>query len=140
MTFLSDFSPRHLQFYLTATYPCSYLAEQSARSQVVTPNELVDDAVYSHLIQAGFRRSGLYTYRPQCDHCRACVPVRLVVDEFAATRSQRRSLKHNQHLQAELGQKDLCHGFSLASCGWRLAMLLASMPHRHAPNAPLQPT
>ena len=102
MTSLSDFPPRRVQFYLTAPYPCSYLPEQSARSQVVTPNELVDDAVYSQLIRAGFRRSGLYTYRPQCDQCRACVPVRLVVEEFQPNRSQRRTWKRNQQLEAVL--------------------------------------
>lgn len=102
MTSLSDFPPRRVQFYLTAPYPCSYLPEQSARSQVVTPNELVDDAVYSQLIRAGFRRSGLYTYRPQCDHCRACVPVRLMVEEFQPNRSQRRTWKRNQQLEAVL--------------------------------------
>ncbi|MDP2784058.1 MAG: arginyltransferase [Sulfurimicrobium sp.] len=102
MTVLSDFPPRRVQFYLTAPYPCSYLPGQSARSQVVTPNELVDDAVYSQLIRAGFRRSGLYTYRPQCDQCRACVPVRLMVEEFKPNRSQRRTWKRNQQLEATL--------------------------------------
>jgi len=68
----------------------------------VTPNELVDDAIYSQLIRAGFRRSGLYTYRPQCDQCHACVPVRLLVDEFKPKRSQRRAWAKNQCLQADL--------------------------------------
>lgn len=69
---------------------------------MVTPNELVDDAAYSQLIRAGFRRSGLYTYRPQCDQCRACVPVRLMVEEFKPNRSQRRTWKRNQQLEATL--------------------------------------
>jgi len=102
MTLLSDFPPRRIQLYLTAPYQCSYLPEQSARSQVVTPNELVDATVYSQLIRAGFRRSGLYTYRPQCDQCHACVPVRLVVDEFKPNRSQRRTWKRNHQLEAVL--------------------------------------
>lgn len=102
MTSLSDFPPRRIQLYLTAPYPCSYLPERIARSQVVTPNELVDDAAYSQLILGGFRRSGLYTYRPQCDYCRACVPVRLMVDKFVPNRSQRRSWKRNRQLVVEL--------------------------------------
>lgn len=102
MTSLSDFPPRSLRFYLTAPYACSYLPEQLARSQVVTPNELVDDVAYSQLIRAGFRRSGLYTYRPRCDACHACIPVRLAVDEFSPTRSQRRAWKHHQRLESVL--------------------------------------
>lgn len=105
MTVLSDDPPRRLQMYLTAPYPCSYLPDREARSQVVTPNELVDDAAYSQLIQAGFRRSGLYTYRPQCDQCQACVPVRLVVDEFRPRRTQRRAWARNQHLRADLREQ-----------------------------------
>lgn len=105
MTVLSDFPPRQLQFYLTAPYPCSYLSGREARSQVVTPSELVNDAVYSQLIRDGFRRSGLYTYRPQCDQCHACVPVRLMVDEFSPSRSQRRAWKRNQHLHAEVREQ-----------------------------------
>jgi arginine-tRNA-protein transferase len=102
MTVLSDFPPRRIQFYLTAPYPCSYLPDREARSQVVTPNELVDDAVYSQLIRAGFRRSGLYTYRPQCDQCKDCVPVRLAVEDFQPNRSQRRAWKCNARLEALL--------------------------------------
>lgn len=105
MTLLSDVSPHGIQFYVTAPYPCSYLPGREARSQVATPNELVDAVAYSQLIQMGFRRSGLYVYRPRCDHCRACVPVRVRVDEFVPNRSQRRTLKRNQHFQVTLRER-----------------------------------
>ncbi|MDR0735904.1 MAG: hypothetical protein LBF51_03570 [Zoogloeaceae bacterium] len=55
--------PADLRFYCTAPHACSYLPTRSARSQVAA--HPIDREAYRQLLRPGFRRSGLFVYRPR---------------------------------------------------------------------------
>ncbi|MEQ1487226.1 MAG: arginyltransferase [Methylotenera sp.] len=102
MTIPSEPALTKLQFYVTTPYKCGYLPDKLAQSLIATPQNLVDANVYDSLIAQGFRRSGKFAYRPHCEHCKACVAVRLILSEFAPTRSQKRAYKQHADLTARI--------------------------------------
>jgi leucyl-tRNA---protein transferase len=90
------------QFYLTAPSPCPYLAGKEER-KVFT--HLVGERapeLNNILTHGGFRRSQSIAYRPACEGCRSCISVRVLVREFAPTRSMRRIAKRNADLVSDL--------------------------------------
>ena len=98
MTIPSEPPLSKLQFYVTTGYTCGYLPNKLAQSLIATPQHLIDAHIYSGLIQQGFRRSGKFAYRPHCESCRECIPVRVMLSDFVPNRSQKRAFKHHQNL------------------------------------------
>ncbi len=83
------------QFYLTAPCPCPYLPHRQERKVFTHLIGKRAVALNDTLTQSGFRRSQTIAYRPACEACRACVSIRVKVDEFAPSRSFRRVLDRN---------------------------------------------
>ncbi len=99
-----DISPdvRAIRLFLTEPHPCSYLEDQKAITAFVDPSISIDKNLYTYLSRHGFRRSGRYIYAPRCKVCQACIPARLVVDEFAPNRQQHRCNKRNTDLTVSI--------------------------------------
>lgn len=87
-----------LKCYISPEHRCSYLPDRLSRNLFIDP-DMLDNRLYSQLIQFGFRRSGRYVYQPHCSSCRACIPIRIDVNRFAPRRRHRRCLRMNAGLQ-----------------------------------------
>lgn len=92
---------QRIKLYQGSSNPCSYLDDREAVNIYADPHHPHPRAVYNQLIKRGFRRSGEYVYRPGCTGCSACVPVRIIADEFRLRRTDRRNCKYNRDLKVD---------------------------------------
>ena len=89
---------RTLRFYVTPLHDCSYLPDQKAKTLFVDPQMRISTDSYSQLSELGFRRSGGHIYRPHCENCNACQSIRIPVNQFKPSKSQKRILNKNRDL------------------------------------------
>jgi len=92
----------NLSLYITTEHECGYYDDRQTANLIPDPQVKMGTNLYSLLLSKGFRRSGEFVYRPHCKHCTACVPCRINVNEFKASRNQRRCLKSNQDLTTRI--------------------------------------
>jgi len=90
------------KFYVTAPSPCPYLEGKTER-KVFTELKGPDAAALNEALgRVGFRRSQSVVYRPACENCSQCVSVRVRAQDFNISRSQRKVIKNNSDLKAEI--------------------------------------
>lgn len=87
-----------LPFFMTGPTRCPYLPgrmERKVFTNLTGPSAFALNDILTH---SGFRRSQSISYRPACDGCRACISVRVLVDEFQPSSNMRRVLRDNDDL------------------------------------------
>ena len=106
------------QFYLTAPSPCPYLPGKEERKVFTHLVGRRASSLNDTLTESGFRRSQTIAYRPACENCRACVSVRVLVNEFKLSRNLQRVSRRNADLvgtaipaQANSEQYSLFRGY-----------------------------
>ena len=82
-------------------HPCPYLEGRLARERAFMADS-IPPGLYHRLMDFGWRRSGRLLYRPDCDGCAECVPIRIPVNEFRPSRTQRKVEKRNADLEWRL--------------------------------------
>ena len=100
-----------LRFFTTPAHDCSYLQGKKAITLFADPLARVSKDLYSTLSSVGFRRSGSHIYRPYCQTCTACIPVRIPVRLFQMKRRFRRILKHNADVTMMKVVPELCEEY-----------------------------
>lgn len=91
-------------FYRTGPMPCPYLAGKVERNLFTELRGPSSQPLHDRLASAGFRRSHYIVYRPACQGCNACIPVRVIAAGFRPRSSQRRVQRLNVDLSAHVTQ------------------------------------
>lgn len=79
---------------------CPYLRERRWRFSYFFATD-VNGEELNYILSRGWRKFGLYYFRPECRGCRECVPIRLKTGELNATKSQRRVLRKCGDIRVE---------------------------------------
>ncbi|MFQ5591529.1 MAG: arginyltransferase [Phycisphaerae bacterium] len=88
---------------VTPEAPCPYLPARSSRNEAYSATQL-DGASYECLLARGFRRSGHILFRPRCKGCQECRQLRVLVREFAPSKSMRRVSRRNADVRIDIGE------------------------------------
>ena len=78
----------------TKPYRCSYLKNEIAKVEIAQPPKALSQEKFSRLIASGYRRSGNYTYRPICENCSKCLPIRIPTQTFLPNKTQKKIYKN----------------------------------------------
>ena len=78
--------------------PCAYLPDRVATMEYRSGRRIAPEQ-FEHLLLRGWRRFGSIMFRPRCASCTACRSLRVCVDRFAPTKSQRQSLQKNNDVR-----------------------------------------
>jgi len=79
-------------------YECAYIPDKKVRMHY----KHIENATQSYntaLINRGWRRFGSYYFHPICESCSECKSLRINVDEFKLSKSQKKSIKRNKETE-----------------------------------------
>lgn len=81
--------------------PCSYISGNSQTIHYKIIQECTKDQCET-LILRGWRRFGTMYFRPICSDCHACESLKIDVEHYQFSKSERRILRKNNHLSVHI--------------------------------------
>ena len=87
------------QFYVTAPQKCPYIKGKVERKLFTALYGRNSVKLNDDLSLQGFRRSQKVLYRPLCSNCSACLSIRVKVNEFQYSKSQKRVINKNKEIE-----------------------------------------
>ncbi|MGC6518212.1 MAG: arginyltransferase [Candidatus Puniceispirillaceae bacterium] len=89
-----------LRMRMTRVNNCAYIEGNLEQRLAMDLSE--NPQVHDQLAKAGFRRVENWAYKPVCQKCQACMPIRIDCRQFRAGRNLSRIYKSNQDLSRRI--------------------------------------
>lgn len=90
----------------STNYKCPYLSNKKQ----ITHYKIIDNCSTKHcqdLIERGYRRFGKMYFRPDCLSCNECQSIKIDVNNFKFSKSQKRVLKKAQNIRSYIQKPSL---------------------------------
>ena len=87
---------------------CPYLETQTARMPLSVPVRPVTPRGVDMRLATGQRRSGPFVYVTACKKCRACEPIRIDIDRYEFSKSNKRVLRRNDAMLVQRKGPVIC--------------------------------
>lgn len=100
--------PEDVLRFTTGPDPCAYLPQEMASAEYRVFFDLSPKG-FGELLRRGWRRFGRQVFRPTCANCAACRTIRVNVARFEPSKSQRRTLRRNAHIEVVVQQPTVTH-------------------------------
>ena len=89
-------------------FQCGYFKDRKSLFEEYLLED-ISEVEFEYLLSHGLRHFGEYYFRPRCLNCHECVPIRLRVDEFSPSRSQKRSFSTSSQVEIRQGRPHYSH-------------------------------
>lgn len=77
---------------------CSYLPDRNMDMDFFLAPRKFNEIELNYFLENGWRKFGYEFFKHICEHCKACVPIRIPVDIFEPSSSQRKLMKKNSDI------------------------------------------
>ena len=77
--------------------PCHYIKGKYWQFRYFFASDL-NERELENFLSRGWRKFGYYYFRPDCDDCRKCIPIRIDVNNFTPSKSQKRIINKNRDI------------------------------------------
>ena len=82
---------------LSITDTCVYLNDKLWRFKYFFAVDVSTEEL-DELLSSGWRKFGIYFFKPHCESCQACIPLRVCIDSFTLSKSQKRIIKNGKDI------------------------------------------